>query len=158
MSDLDGEAITAQGLEDLRAELAQLEGEARREMAARISAARDLGDLKENADYTAAREEQSFLEGRIATIEGLLRSPVVIEAAGPDGRIHVGSTVSVEEVGEDGDVVVYRIVGSAEADPAAGRISNASPVGRALIGRSVGETVSVATPRGEVAFRVVAVE
>ena len=146
------------GSPGLREELEELTTVRRPEVIARIRTAKELGDLKENADYTAAREEQSFLEGRIATIEGLLRSAVVIEAPGADGRVHVGSTVSVEEVGGDGDVVVYRIVGSAEADPAAGRISNASPVGRALLGRSVGETVSVGTPRGEVAFRVVAVE
>jgi transcription elongation factor GreA len=150
--------LSSEGIARLRAEHEELTTVRRPEVIARIRTAKELGDLKENADYTAAREEQSFLEGRIATIEGLLRSAVVIEAAGPDGRVHVGSTVSVEEIGEDGDVVVYRIVGSAEADPAAGRISNASPVGRALIGRSVGEMVSVATPRGEIAFRVVAVE
>ena len=82
----------------------------------------------------------------------------MIETAGPDGRVHLGSSVSVEEVEGGGAVDVYRIVGSAEADPAAGRISNASPVGRALIGRSVGETVSVATPRGATAYRIVAIE
>ena len=136
------------GITRLRDELAELTTVRRPEVIGRIKSAKELGDLKENADYTAAREEQSFLEGRVATIEGLLRAAVVIEASGPDGRVHVGSSVSVEEVGGDGSVAVYRIVGSAEADPAAGRISNASPVGRALIGRSVGETVSVATPRG----------
>jgi transcription elongation factor GreA len=150
--------LSAEGIARLREELAELTTVRRPEVIARIRTAKELGDLKENADYTAAREEQSFLEGRIATIEGLLRSAVVIEPSGADGRIHVGSTVSVEEVGDDGSIVVYRIVGSAEADPAAGRISNASPVGRALLGRTVGETVSVGTPRGEVAYRVVAVE
>ena len=98
----------------------------------------------------------------------MLRSAVVIEAPGADGRVHLGSTVSVVEAGVAGadgagepaedEVVVYRIVGSAEADPAAGRISNASPVGRALVGRGVGETVTVITPRGDVAYRIVAVE
>jgi transcription elongation factor GreA len=150
--------LSTEGISRLRVELAELTTVRRPEVIARIKTAKELGDLKENADYTAAREEQSFLEGRIATIEGLLRAAVVIEAPGADGRVHVGSTVSVEEQGGDGSVVVYRIVGSAEADPAAGRISNASPVGRALIGRSVGETVAVATPRGSAAFRIVAVE
>jgi transcription elongation factor GreA len=149
--------LSAEGITRLRAELAELTTVRRPEVIARIKSAKELGDLKENADYTAAREEQSFLEGRVATIEGLLRAAVVIEAPGADGRVHVGSSVSVEEVG-DGSVAVYRIVGSTEADPAAGRISNASPVGRALIGRSVGETVSVVTPRGSVAYRIVAVE
>ena len=150
--------LSAEGITRLREELAELTTVRRPEVIARIKAAKELGDLKENADYTAAREEQSFLEGRIAQVEGLLRAAVVIETAGPDGRVHLGSSVSVEEVGGDGSVAVYRIVGSAEADPAAGRISNASPVGRALIGRSVGETVSVATPRGEIGYRIVSVE
>ena len=150
--------LSPEGVTRLRDELAELTTVRRPEVIARIKSAKELGDLKENADYTAAREEQSFLEGRVATIEGLLRAAVVIEAPGADGRVHVGSSVSVEEVGGDGSVVVYRIVGSAEADPAAGRISNASPVGRALIGRSVGETVSVVTPRGSVDYRIVAVE
>ena len=157
-SPTDPTYLSSEGIDRLREELEELTTVRRPEVIARIRSAKELGDLKENADYTAAREEQSFLEGRIATIEGLLRAAVVIEAHGADGRVHVGSSVSVEELGGDGDVVVYRIVGSAEADPAAGRISNASPVGRALIGRSVGETVSVGTPRGEVAYRVVAVE
>ncbi len=127
-------------------------------MIARIKAAKELGDLKENADYTAAREEQSFLEGRIATIEGRCGAAVVIEEPGADGRVRVGSSASVEEIGGDGETVVYTIVGSTEADPEAGRISNVSPVGRALIGRSVGDVVTVATPRGAVRYRIVAVE
>ena len=150
--------LSAEGIARLRAELAELTTVRRPEVIARIKSAKELGDLKENADYTAAREEQSFLEGRIATIEGLLRTAVVIEAHGADGRAHVGSRVSVEEIGGDDDVVVYRIVGSAEADPAAGRISNVSPVGRALIGRSIGDVVTVTTPRGAVEYRIIAVE
>jgi len=130
----------------------------RPEVILRIKTAKELGDLKENADYTSAREEQSFLEGRIANIEGMLRTAVVIEAPGADGRVHLGSEVSVEEVEGDGEVVVYRIVGSTEAKPAEGRISNSSPVGRALIGRSVGEVVAVATPRGAVEYRIVAID
>jgi len=150
--------LSTEGIARLHEELAELTTVRRPEVIARIKAAKELGDLKENADYTAAREEQSFLEGRIAQIEGLLRSATVIETAGPDGRVHLGSSVSVEEVEGGGAVDVYRIVGSAEADPAAGRISNASPVGRALIGRSVGEIVNVATPRGATAYRIVAIE
>jgi transcription elongation factor GreA len=150
--------LSAEGITRLREELAELTTVKRPEVILRIKTAKELGDLKENADYTAAREEQSFLEGRIATIEGLLRTAVVIEARGADGRVHVGSTATVEEIGSGGEVVVYRIVGSAEADPAAGRISNASPVGRALIGRSVGDVVAVTTPRGAVEYRIVAVE
>jgi transcription elongation factor GreA len=152
--------LSADGLARLRAEHAELTERRRPEVVARIKAAKELGDLKENADYTAAREEQSFLEGRIATIEALLRDARVIEApsGAAGGRIDLGSKVSVEGADEPGDVIRYEIVGTAEADPGAGRLSNASPVGRALIGRFVGDTVSVATPRGEVRYRIVAVE
>lgn len=152
--------LSADGLARLRAEHTELTERRRPEVVARIKAAKELGDLKENADYTAAREEQSFLEGRIATIEALLRDARLIEAPSADagGRIDLGSRVSIEGADEPGDVIRYEIVGTAEADPAAGRLSNASPVGRALIGRSVGDTVNVATPRGEVRYRIVAVE
>jgi transcription elongation factor GreA len=154
----DGTYLSAEGIARLQDELAELTTVRRPEVILRIKTAKELGDLRENADYTAAREEQSFLEGRIAQIEGMLRTAVVIETQGADGRVHIGSSVSVEEVGGDVEVVAYRIVGSAEADPAAGRISNVSPVGRALIGRGVGETVAVATPRGEINYRIVAVD
>jgi len=154
----DATFLSPEGITRLRDELAELTTVKRPEVILRIKTAKELGDLKENADYTAAREEQSFLEGRIANIEGMLRTAVVIETPGADGRVHLGSAVSVEEFDGDGEVVVYRIVGSAEADPAAGRISNASPVGRALVGHGAGEVVAVATPRGAVAYRIVAIK
>jgi transcription elongation factor GreA len=150
--------VSADGLDRLRAEHAELTGVRRPEVIGRIKAAKELGDLKENADYTAAREEQSFLEGRIATIEATLREATVIgatDAGGPDGRASIGSTVTIE--GDDGARSTCTIVGSTEADPAAGRISNVSPVGRALLGSRAGDEVAVATPRGEVRYRVVAV-
>jgi transcription elongation factor GreA len=151
--------LSADGLRRLREEHAELTGTKRPEVIARIKSAKELGDLKENADYTSAREEQSFLEGRIAAIEALLRDAQVISVpVDHGGRVHLGSKVSVEGADEPGDVIVYEIVGTAEADPTAGRLSNASPVGRALIGRSVGDTVGVATPRGEIRYRIVAVE
>ncbi len=151
--------LSAEGISRLREELAELTGTKRPEVIARIKSAKELGDLKENADYTSAREEQSFLEGRIASIEVLLRDAKVIEApaASAEGRIDLGSRVSIEMVGQPGEVTVYELVGTAEADPAAGRISNASPVGRALIGRRVGDTVAVKTPRGDVEYRIVEV-
>ena len=135
-----------------------LTGVRRPEVIGRIQAAKELGDLKENADYTAAREEQSFLEGRIATIEATLREATVIgatDSGGPDGRASIGSTVTIE--GDDGARSTFTIVGSTEADPAAGRISNVSPVGRALLGSQAGDEIAVATPRGEVRYRVVEV-
>ena len=151
--------LSAEGLGRLREELAELTGTKRPEVIARIKSAKELGDLKENADYSSAREEQSFLEGRIASLEALLRDARVIEApaASAAGRIDLGSRVSIELVGQPGDVTVYELVGTAEADPAAGRISNASPVGRALIGRRVGDTVAVRTPRGDVEYRIIEV-
>ena len=147
--------VSAEGMERLRAEHAELTGIKRPDVIARIKSAKELGDLKENADYTSAREEQSFLEGRIKAIEATLRAATVIET--PSGtaadRVSLGSTVTVED--EAGAQMTYVVVGSAEADPRAGRISNVSPVGRALLGRSVGDDVAVAAPRGEVRYRIV---
>jgi transcription elongation factor GreA len=122
---------------------------------ARIRAARELGDLKENAEYHAAREEQSFLEGRIQAIEAILRQHVVVDApAAGTSTIHVGSTVTVDDGSGE---MTWTIVGPTEANPAEGRISLASPVGAALLGRSVGDDVPVRTPRGEIRYRVVAI-
>jgi transcription elongation factor GreA len=145
--------LSAEGLERLKAEHAELTGK-RPEVIGRIKAAKELGDLKENADYSSAREEQGFLEGRIASIEATLRVATVIETPGAAvDRVTLGSTVTVED--ETGARMTFVVVGSAEADPAAGRISNVSPVGRALIGRSAGDDVAVAAPRGEVHYRIV---
>jgi transcription elongation factor GreA len=145
--------VSAEGLERLKAEHAELTGK-RPEVIGRIKAAKELGDLKENADYSSAREEQGFLEGRIASIEATLRVATVIETPGETiDKVTLGSTVTVED--ETGAQMTFVVVGSAEADPAAGRISNVSPVGRALIGRSAGDDVAVAAPRGEVHYRIV---
>jgi len=146
--------VSAEGLTRLQAELEELIGTQRPAVIGRIKAAKELGDLKENADYSSAREEQSFLEGRIKAIEAVLRDATVIEAPVGDAaaRVRVGSTVTVEE--DDGTESTFAIVGSTEADPAAGRISNVSPVGRALMGQSAGDLVVVATPRGEIRYRI----
>jgi transcription elongation factor GreA len=150
----DATYVSADGLARLQAEHAELVGTKRPEVIGRIKAAKELGDLKENADYSSAREEQSFLEGRIAAIEQVLRDATVIEAPVGEAaaRVRVGSTVTVEE--EDGTVATFSIVGSTEADPASGRISNVSPVGRALLGQSAGDDVVVTTPRGEIRYRI----
>ena len=125
----------------------------RPEVIERIKRARELGDLKENADYTSAREEQSFLEGRVQALEAQLRHAVVIQPT--DGtRVALGSHVTVTVDGEDAE---FMVVGPAESDPARGRISSASPVGRALMGRSAGDDAIVATPRGTVVYRVVSI-
>jgi transcription elongation factor GreA len=148
--------ISADGLARLRAEHAELTGGRRTEVIGRIKAAKELGDLRENSDYTAAREEQSFLEGRIAQIEATLRTAQVIEeTADTAGRVTLGATVTIED--EAGAHSTFRVVGSSEADPANGRISNVSPVGRAILGRSAGETVDIVAPRGTVRYRIVAI-
>ena len=141
-------------LDRMKVELDELTRVTRREVVARIKSAREHGDLKENAEYQAAREEQSFLEGRILALEDRLRRAVVIEQT-VTGKVLLGSTVTVET---GGDELTYTIVGTTEADPAAGRLSSASPVGAALLGAIAGSEVQVRTPRGSVTYRVVKVD
>ncbi len=147
--------LTPDGAARLQAELAELTGIRRPEVIGRIRAAKELGDLKENADYTSAREEQSFLEGRVQAIEALLRTAVVVDAPVAGASADLGSRVTVEV---DGLTDTYTLVGSAESDPGSGRLSVASPVGRALLGARPGSEVAIKTPRGAVTYRVVAVE
>jgi transcription elongation factor GreA len=142
-------------LDRMTAELDQLTRVRRPEVVARIKSAREHGDLKENAEYHAAREEQSFLEGRIQALEDRLRRAVVVDEMVARGRVVIGSTVRVEIGGEE---LTYTIVGSTEADPAAGRLSSVSPVGAALLGATAGAEVDVRTPRGSVRYRVLAVD
>ena len=146
------EALTADGLTRLQAELDHLVKVRRPEVIGRIRTAKEHGDLKENAEYHAAREEQSFLEGRIQALEARLRTAVVVDAPAAGSRVGLGSRVTVEA---DGETQTYVIVGASESDPSAGRISSASPVGRALMGRSPDEEVVVRTPAGDRQYRVV---
>ena len=141
-------------LDRMTSELDELTRVKRREVVSRIKTAREHGDLKENAEYHAAREEQSFLEGRVQALEDRIRRAVVVDETAT-GRVLIGSTVKVET---GGDEVTYTIVGSAEANPGAGRLSSASPVGAALLGAIPGAEVEVRTPRGPVRYRVLAVE
>ena len=141
-------------LDRMTSELDELTRVKRREVVQRIKTAREHGDLKENAEYHAAREEQSFLEGRIQALEDRVRRAVVVEETAT-GKVVVGSTVTVEIAGDE---VRYTIVGSAEADPAQGRLSMDSPVGAALLGAVAGANVEVRTPRGHVTYRVLAVD
>jgi transcription elongation factor GreA len=147
--------LSADGLERLRGELDELVRVRRPEVIERVRSARALGDLRENSEYAAAREEQSFLEGRIQQLEAHLRTAVVAEAGAHDGKVAIGSRVTVEVEGEERELV---IVGARESDAKAGRISYASPVGEALIGRLVGDEAVVRTPGGEVAYRVIAID
>jgi transcription elongation factor GreA len=146
--------LSHEGLDNLTAELDDLRTRQRPQIIARVAAARELGDLRENADYEYARKEQSFIEGRILSVEQMLRTGVVIERDESLDVIHLGSTVEVET---DGDHKIYVIVGSTEAKPASGRLSNASPVGRALIGAREGDEVTVELPTGSTTYRVIAV-
>jgi transcription elongation factor GreA len=150
-----GASLTAEGSARLQAELDELITVRRPDVIARIRAAKELGDLKENADYTSAREEQSFLEGRIQALEARLRNAVVVEAPREGERADLGSKVTVEV---DGVADTYTLVSTAEADARAGRLSIASPVGRALVGATPGSEVQVQTPRGAATYRVLSVE
>ena len=152
--DMEQLQLTTEGAARLDAELRVLTEERRPEVVARIRAAKELGDLKENAEYHAAREEQGFLEGRIQTIEALLRGAEVVEAPKAGSAIGLGSTVTVEA---DGDEFTYVLVSTSEANPSGGRISVASPVGKALLGRGAGDEVVVRTPQGEARYRVVSI-
>lgn len=143
--------VSADGLEKLQAELHELVTIQRPEIISRVKAARELGDLSENADYEAARKEQSFAEGRIRTLEEMIRRAVIIEAQVGGDRVVLGSTVVVEAFGE---TVEYTIVGPTEANPAAGRVSAASPLGQALMGARAGSDVVVHAPRGDATYRV----
>jgi transcription elongation factor GreA len=149
-----GEAITAEGLEALKEELAQLEGEGRQAIAKRISAAREHGDLKENAEYHAAKEDQAHLETKILRLAERLRRAQVVAAPSEDAdRVHFGSTVHVVDEGS-GRQSTFTIVGPTEADLRAGKLSAESPMAQALLGSGPGDVVEVEAPRGTLRWRV----
>jgi len=147
-----GGSITAAGLEDLEAEVAELEGPRRREIAERIKAARELGDLKENADYHIAKEDQAHLETKIKRLRARLRDAVVVEVGGDSNRFAFGRTAEV--VDDGGRTHTWTLVGPTEADMGAGRLSAESPVGRALRDGRIGAEIVVETPRGERTFTI----
>jgi transcription elongation factor GreA len=140
--------LTQDGFEKLKTEIEHLRTIKRREIAERIKEAREFGDISENAEYDHAKNEQAMLEARIAQLEDKLRSATVIDEKTIDtGVVSIGSKVRVKDQ-KSGRSVQYHIVGSAEADPAANKLSNESPVGAALLGKKRGDLVSVAVPRG----------
>jgi transcription elongation factor GreA len=147
------EAITPDGLQALKAELAELEGPARRRMAVQLQAARELGDLKENADYHIAKEEQAHLETRIRRLRARLSAAVATEPPASGDVVGFGSTVHVVDV-ETGRKSTYTIVGPTESDPRSGKLSAQSPVAQALLGLKPADTVTVPTPRGQRRLRV----
>ena len=151
--------MTQEGADALREELKHRKSVLRAEITAAIAEARQHGDLKENAEYHAAREQQSFNEGRISEIEGKLADAQIIDVSKitPSGKVIFGSTVTLIDA-NSGDEVRYKIVGEDEADLKAGKISVMSPIARAIIGKSVGDVAVVVTPGGELEYEVDSVE
>lgn len=141
--------ITEEGRQKLAAELAELKA-GRGEIAEKIAAARDLGDLSENADYDTARDEQGQAESRIAEIEDILQNAEII-AVKKTGKVVVGSKVDLKNGSKK---VSYKIVGPVEADPIAGKVSNVSPIGKALLGKKVGEHIEIKTPKGTTKYTI----
>lgn len=142
--------VSQSGLDKLRAELDDLKNVQRKKIAAALKEAKEFGDLSENASWDDAKERQAFIEGRISEIENIMKYAVVIEKGAGD-TVGVGSTVHVElETGEQ----VFEIVGSTEANPEEGKISNESPIGKALIGRKLGEEVEVTVPAGTITYKI----
>ena len=151
--------LTKEGYENLKQEIEYLSTEKRREVAERIRVAREFGDIAENSEYDDAKNEQALVEHRIATLEERLLSARVIEKKDiAKDVVSVGSHVKLRDIGAN-KTVEYRIVGSAEANPAEQKLSNESPVGKAIMGRKKGETVEVVTPRGsKVKFKIMEIK
>ncbi|HIW57056.1 MAG TPA: transcription elongation factor GreA [Firmicutes bacterium] len=146
--------LTASGLEKLEEELEYLKTKKRKEVSEKIKVALGFGDLSENSEYDEAKNEQAHVEARIVTLENMLKNAVVIDESEIDlDRVGLGTKVKVLDVEFD-EEIEYNIVGSTEADPDQQKISDESPVGKALIGRKVGETVSVETPGGVIEFKI----
>jgi transcription elongation factor GreA len=143
--------LTKERLEELKAELNELKTVKRIEIAADLKKAKELGDLSENAEYVEAREEKDRIEKRIAEIENIIKNSSVIKKSRKKDEVFVGSEV---EVLRDKEKMKLTIVGSQDSDPAKGQISNESPIGRALLGSKIGETVSIETPRGTVSYKI----
>ena len=151
--------LTARGAERLRAELKRLKTEDRPRVIAAIAEARSHGDLSENAEYHAAREQQSFIEGRIKDVEAHLSNSEIIDVSSiaTSGKVVFGATVELDDQ-DDGNKVVYQIVGDAEADIKTGLISVSSPIARALVGKNEGDVVDVVAPNGTRSYEIVAVK
>ena len=151
----DGQAyLTRDGLAKLKKELTELKTVTRKEIAGRIQDAKELGDLSENAEYAEAKDQQAFIEGRILELQNIIKNVEVISDQDTGGIVHIGSTVKLSS---DAGEKQYTIVGSNEASPQAGLISNESPLGEAFIGRKVGDTVDIKVPQGVVKYKILSV-
>ena len=150
--------LTPEGYEKLKQEIEFLSNDKRREVADRIRTAREFGDIAENAEYDDAKNEQALLEHRIATLEERLRNARVISKKDvAKDVVSIGSKVKLRDI-DAKQTFEYRIVGSAEANPAENKLSNESPVGKAIMGRKKGETVEVAAPRGKMTFKIMEIK
>jgi transcription elongation factor GreA len=147
--------LTPEGEAKLKVELAELTGHKREELAQRLRSAIQMGDLSENADYHKAKEDQAFLEGRIQEIEAVLRTAIIVEKTNSD-TVTVGSSVTIQEGNYPPET--YHVVGAKEADPRNGKISNESPIGKALMDHKVGDVVETETPDGKIALKILKIE
>ncbi len=145
--------LTKDGVAELEAELKQLVAE-RPEITERIKTAREMGDLSENAEYASARNEQASAEARIAELEHILKNVELIKNPNKEDKVHIGSTVKLK--GSKGEKV-FKVVGTVEADPLQGKISDESPIGQALLGKAVGQDVEIVTPSETVQYKVVSI-
>lgn len=149
--------LTEEGAERLREELDELKSSGRTKLAKRLRDAIQMGDLSENADYHKAKEDQAFLEGKIQEIQHLLQVSIIIDNKTAKREVvDVGASVTIQEI--DSDPETYMVVGAKEADPRNGRISNESPIGRALLGRKIGDNVIAHTPGGQINFKILDIE
>ena len=150
--------LTPEGAEKVKAELEILKTVKRQELSLRLREAKLMGDLSENADWIMAKEDQAFLEGRILELEGILRNATIVESGDGGARdiVTVGCAVTVREAGETPEV--FTLVGAKEADPRSRKVSNESPIGRALLGKRVGDKAQVETPGGKITFEVLKIE
>ena len=149
---MDNYYLTKERFEELKAELETLRSVKRREVAERLKQAKEFGDLSENSEYSEAREEQSRVESRIFELEDISKKAVIIKTGAAGDRVTIGSAVSVKKDGR------YQIVGSNEAKPEDGKISNESPLGKAFLDKKVGESVQITTPGGQAAYQILKIE
>lgn len=148
--------LTPKGLEDLKKEYDELATTKRPEIVARLSAAREMGDLSENAEYTAAREELAFVDGRIEELEMLLKQAVVIDEAHKGNTVDLGSQVTIKIANRDSNEI-FTLVGEWEANPQEKKISHESPLGKALLGKTIGDEIEVEAPAGTMIYKVVSI-
>ena len=147
--------VTKERLEEFKAELEQLKNVKRNEVAQRLKQAKEYGDLSENSEYAEAREEQASVETRIAELEDLLKNMEIVTKTKGSDTVRVGSTITVKKAGKE---MAYSIVGSYDADPLAGKVSDESPLGKAFIGKKVGDKVNVEAPAGKVTYEILKIE